>query len=104
VLQSLAAAGLVETKEGRDGGYTLGRSADRITLGDVYLAVKTEVPEICENVDCGEVGELLDLQLDKILLEAEQHTIEYLRQFTIEDVAGRVEFFADSCPNAVLDK
>jgi Rrf2 family transcriptional repressor of oqxAB len=92
VLQALAAAGIVESKGGREGGYTLRKPADQITLGEVYSAVSTESePEF--DVDCGEAGELLDLELEKILHEAEQRTIDYLRQYTIREVMNRVEFF-----------
>lgn len=96
VLQTLAQAGIVEAREGRDGGYMLGKPSNQITLADVYLAVKSECTEVEENVDCGEAGKQLDIVLEKVLSEAEQHTIEYLRQFTIADVMARVDFFADS--------
>ena len=46
-------------------------------------------PEV--DVDCGEAGEQLDAELEKILIEAEQRTIDYLREYTIADVMSRVE-------------
>lgn len=91
VMQALAIAGIVESKGGREGGYILRKSADHITLGEIYTAVNgcTE-PEY--DVNCGEAGEQLDAELEKILLEAEQRTIDYLRQYTISDVMERVDF------------
>ncbi|WP_313641966.1 Rrf2 family transcriptional regulator [Paenibacillus sp.] len=94
VMQSLATAGIVDSKGGREGGYVLRKSADEITLGEIYEAVSTAVEEPEVNVHCGEAGELLDVELERILQETEQRTIEYLRQYTITNVMERVEFFS----------
>jgi Rrf2 family transcriptional repressor of oqxAB len=95
VMQSLSAADIVESRGGREGGYILRKTADQITLGEIYTAVSTGScsgePE--DNVDCGEAGEQLDAELEKILIEAEQRTIDYLREYTIADVMSRVEPF-----------
>jgi Rrf2 family protein len=40
LLADLVEAGLVSTQKGVNGGYQLTRSADSITLADVYLALK----------------------------------------------------------------
>jgi Rrf2 family transcriptional repressor of oqxAB len=93
VMQALATAGIVESKGGREGGYILRKPADQITLGEIYSAVNTGSMEPEFDVNCGEAGEQLDLELEKILHEAEQQTIDYLRQFTITNVMDRVEFF-----------
>jgi Rrf2 family transcriptional repressor of oqxAB len=95
VMQALAASGIVESKGGREGGYLLRKSADQITLGEVYSAVSGGSVEPEVDVDCGEAGQQLDVELEKILYEAEQQTIDYLRQYTIADVMNRVEFFAN---------
>lgn len=91
VMQSLAAEGIVESKGGREGGYTLRRAADKITLGDIYSAVNAGAEETGFDVDCGEAGEQLDIELEKILYEAEQRTIEHLRQYTIADMMDQVD-------------
>jgi len=44
ILRDLVAAGLVEAREGRTGGYRLARPASRITLADVYRAVEPGGP------------------------------------------------------------
>jgi Rrf2 family protein len=44
ILGELVAAGLVEAREGRAGGYRLARPAERITLADVYRAVEPGGP------------------------------------------------------------
>lgn len=94
IMASLAAAGIVEAKEGRDGGYTLRQPPERIQLADVYAAMKTE----CANtdtldMDCGEVGKQLDIAIDQIMQQAEQCMIEYLRQYSIADVMNSIELF-----------
>ncbi|MGE7932941.1 RrF2 family transcriptional regulator [Viridibacillus arvi] len=93
VMQSLAEAGIVGSKGGREGGYSLKKSAPDITLGDIYAAVNTFEADQEFNVDCGDAGEQLDLELEKILFEVEQRTIDYLQQYTIADVMERVDFF-----------
>ncbi|MFD4703380.1 hypothetical protein ACFWM3_00810 [Gottfriedia sp. NPDC058432] len=47
------------------------------------------------SVDCGEAGEQLDLEIERILFEAERQALDYLKQFTIEDVMNRIDFFKD---------
>lgn len=86
VLATLAQSGLVEAREGRDGGYILKVPAERITLADVYSAVKcdgTEAMEADEAGDCGAEGKRLDERLMGILSEAERQTVEYLKGHTI---------------------
>lgn len=40
-ISNLRKHGLIESKEGKGGGYLLGKLADNVTLADVYLTVKT---------------------------------------------------------------
>jgi len=94
VLQVLAAEGIVESRGGREGGYMLSRCPNEITLGDIYVAVNKETGEPDHNSDCGATGERVDLELEKILFESEQQTIQYLRQFTVADVMNRVNFYS----------
>lgn len=93
VMQSLATARIVESKGGREGGYVLLKSADEITLGEIYEAVSTTAEDLEVDMACG-ASALLDVELEKILQETEQRTIQYLRQYTITNVMERVEFFS----------
>lgn len=97
VMQSLNNAGIVESKGGRDGGYFLRKSSTEITLGDIYEAINTfsNEAEVEVDVDCGEAGEQLDVELEKILQEAELKTIEYLRNYTVAQLMDRVQFFKE---------
>jgi Rrf2 family transcriptional repressor of oqxAB len=100
VMQSLNNAGIVESKGGREGGYFLKKSAAEITIGDIYEAINSISNDTEINVDCGEDGEKLDVEqldveLEKILQEAELKTIEYLRSYTIAQLMDRVQFFKE---------
>jgi len=44
ILRDLVAAGLLEAREGRSGGYRLTRPAREITLAQVYRAIEPEGP------------------------------------------------------------
>ncbi|MNO98453.1 iron-responsive transcriptional regulator [compost metagenome] len=96
-MQSLNNAGIVESKGGREGGYFLRKSPTEITLGDIYEAISnvSNDAEIKVDYDC-EAEERLnveqfDVELEKILQEAELKTIDYLRNYTIAQLMDRVQ-------------
>ncbi|MEE4563957.1 RrF2 family transcriptional regulator [Paenibacillus polymyxa] len=100
VMQSLNNAGIVESKGGREGGYFLRKSSAEITIGDIYEAISSISNDAEIKVDCGDDGEKLDVEqldveLEKILQEAELKTIEYLRSYTIAQLMDRVRFFKE---------
>ena len=89
VLAQLVRAGLVEAREGRDGGYRLARSAEHITLADVYRVVKQGEPqEITES--SGSVNERIQILLDEVGAEVEQLLLTSLGQHTLASVAERM--------------
>ena len=89
LLSTLRKAGLVDALEGRTGGYTLARPADRITLRDVYEAVATDalfpLPERPPNPDCP-VGSNIHAVLDAPLASARQALADDLATTTLDDV------------------
>lgn len=90
VLSSLTQAGLVQAREGRDGGYSLKVPADQISLADVYIAVKLgDMCPPCDEIGCDDL-EQVDNFLSDIILEADEKTIEFLRQYTIKDFAEKI--------------
>lgn len=93
VMQILTGAGIVESRGGREGGYRLARKPAEITLGAIYDAMGAALPETDEHTDCEQASAALDAELERILLEAERHTVQYLNRFTIADVMSRVDFF-----------
>ena len=93
VLAQLARAGLVEAREGRDGGYRLLRPAEAISLGDVYEAVSaaTSFATSTVHLDTTCPGDAaMHKALAEVIQEAEQRVIEVLRRRTVADVMHRV--------------
>jgi len=90
VLALLANAGIVEAREGRDGGYTLRLPPELITLADIYLAIKYEATETGEKVDCGKDGEILDQVLLDIMEETDKKVTESLKQYTLASIMEEV--------------
>jgi Rrf2 family protein len=89
VLAQLVRAGIVQAREGRDGGYSLARSADSITLAEVYQAVK--IVDSSEGTACTNgVNTRVQNMLDEIGAEAEQHLLEILEHYTLASVMQRV--------------
>ncbi len=92
VLAQLARAGIVEAREGRDGGYRLLRPAGEISLGDVYEAVTA-----ASTLSCGPVhldttcpgDAAMHNALAEVVREAEQQVIEVLRRRSVADVMHR---------------
>lgn len=100
VLAQLVRARLVQAREGRDGGYRLARSADHITLADVYQAVKlADSPEdpICSS----SVNTGVQAVLDEVGAEAEQRLLEVLGHYTIAYIQERLALFNQSLPGVV---
>lgn len=89
VLAQLVRVGIVQAREGRDGGYSLARSADSITLADVYQAVN--IVDSSEGTACTNgVNARVQNMLDEIGAEAEQHLLEILDHYTLASVMQRV--------------
>lgn len=89
VLAQLVRAGLVQAREGRDGGYRLARSAEHITLADIYQAVKQGEPQV-ETADSGSVNMHVQIVLDEVRAEAEQLLLTLLSQHTLASVIERM--------------
>ncbi len=90
VLTQLVRANIVQAREGRDGGYRLARSAEHITLAEVYQAVKfadpAEVAACSRDVNAG-----VPAVLDEVGAEVEQRLLEVLGKYTLASVMQRVE-------------
>lgn len=79
---------IVEAREGRDGGYRLARPAERITLGDVYRAVRSVDAAECETQDC--VSASVEDVLAEITAEAEQRALEVYDRITLALMLERI--------------
>ncbi len=86
---SSSAMALIQAREGRDGGYRLARSADDITLAEVYQAVTVADPAE-HTAGSGGVNARVQTVLDEIGAEAERYLLELLSQHTLASVLERV--------------
>ncbi|TDQ41073.1 Rrf2 family protein [Aureibacillus halotolerans] len=91
VMSALTQAGLVEAREGRDGGYLLKVPAHLITLADVHLAL--EPPHECEehighlpSKACEQVVHDLDEQIIEVLKKTQVTVLDTLQMYTLEDL------------------
>jgi len=93
ILARLSHAGLVEAREGRDGGYSLKLPPEQITLADVFAAIRCEGTEEAGGDGCGKEdgspcdevdwNERLDLALIEIMSAMDRQMLDYLRRHTI---------------------
>ncbi|QAY66678.1 Rrf2 family transcriptional regulator [Paenibacillus protaetiae] len=98
VLAQLAGEGIVEAREGRDGGYFLKADPDRLTLADIYMAVRQECTEECpgteQSAQCASASHQIDQQLEAIIALTEQRTYDLLKQFKLSDIMNKLVFDA----------
>ena len=88
VLAQLVRANLIQAREGREGGYRLARSAEHITLAEVYQAVIVTDP--AEHTAGTGVNARVQTVLDEIGAEAEHYLLELLSHHTLASVLERV--------------
>lgn len=85
-LSSLRNNGLVQSKEGKTGGYSLAKPAKEITLADVYLSVK-QTPLLgaaknTPNPNCP-VGKKVNEQLEYLYEDADKAIASHLKKQTL---------------------
>jgi len=96
VMAHLVRADLVEAREGRDGGYILAKSAQLITVADVYRALQMSDPLsagiLDSTTDCPN-GQAMKGAFDEMTTRAEKCVLDVYEQYTIADIVTRaVEF------------
>lgn len=88
VLGKLREAGLLSSEKGHSGGWRLEKSADTITLADVYLALDEKLVagnSVSDPSDCNvETG--LRARVAEVLDDIEESLVARLRETTIKDV------------------
>jgi Rrf2 family transcriptional regulator, repressor of oqxAB len=93
VLSRLAQAGLVDAREGRDGGYRLAGPPERITLGAIYRATVDE-PVILPNPAAPNpmcpTSAVMGAVFHDFAEGGEAALLAYLDRHTLADVAARV--------------
>lgn len=87
ILATLASHNIVDTREGRDGGYTLRIPADQLTLSAIYIAIRIEQPiHDLPHPEGIPDNEQMNQRLSSIMKGAEQQVIDYLQQYTLADL------------------
>ncbi len=87
-LGNLRKHGLVDSKEGKTGGYILSKPASQITLADVYAAVKPASPfglaKNQANPDCP-VGKQVSRHIVDLYHDVDQNITQQLNHITLAD-------------------
>ena len=94
VMASLCHAGLVQAREGRGGGYTLARPADRITLSEIYEAVEPEgaiAPSPCTPDARCRIGAGIKTAFEEVAKCANDGLLRGLATRTVADIARRAD-------------
>lgn len=95
-ISNLKKHGLVESKEGKAGGYALAKPARQILLSDVYQAVR-QAPILgatrnSPNPACV-VGKQINKHLGTLFTEAEDALVKKLGKSTLADFSKKFAFF-----------
>jgi Rrf2 family protein len=94
ILRRLIRAGLVESREGANGGVRLALPPDRVSLLDIFLAIEQERPMFQTNVQLRVTGEK-PTKVQQVIVEtlgnAEDAMKQRLQSITIRDVINQVQ-------------
>ncbi|EFM09930.1 transcriptional regulator, BadM/Rrf2 family [Paenibacillus curdlanolyticus YK9] len=92
ILATLARASLIETREGRDGGYRLLRPAEQITLAEVYqaLQISEELGRSMEEATGSHpFGIMMQGVFASLVAELDESTMKVLEKHTIAELISR---------------
>lgn len=94
-ISNLRKYGLIASKEGKAGGYTLGLSPEKILLSDVYKAVKVQ-PALGQaknkpNPACP-IGKQISAHLDSLADEVDASIINKLKTITLADFGDKFDY------------
>jgi len=92
ILAKLARAGIVEAREGREGGYYLRKPPEAITLAEVYRALELTEP-LCagmmDTADGGRIGPEIKDAFSDLMIETERLMMELLERRTVAELVER---------------
>ena len=92
ILKTLSNEKILESREGRDGGYYLAKSAASITLAEIYTALHIHRAITDSMLDVAKQncnGGRMKNVFSDILSEVEESTLKVLKAYTIADMAER---------------
>jgi Rrf2 family transcriptional repressor of oqxAB len=94
ILAVLAREGILDTREGRDGGYRLKRDPHSVTLDEVYTALQVGDPlcyGIKETTGSHPFGQEMKAAFQELTQEMDRSLREVLRRYTIADLSDRTK-------------
>ncbi|MDQ1090582.1 MULTISPECIES: Rrf2 family transcriptional regulator [unclassified Siphonobacter] len=90
-IRNLRAYGFVESKEGKGGGYCLGKPASKIPLSEVYRSInissvlgRSNTP----NPDCP-IGKQINTHLTDLFASADAAFLKQIGKITVEDFSKK---------------
>lgn len=90
----LREAGLITSKQGKEGGSQLGKAADEISISEIYGAVKnTEVlgkKNQNPNPACS-VGKEINIHLNSLFVETDQLVMKFLGNRSLKEFSEQFE-------------
>lgn len=93
-ISNLRKYGLVDTKEGKNGGSYLAKPAEKIVLSEVYKAVKTDsllgYSKNSPHPDC-RIGKQINRHLDSLYKQAESALMANLEGVTLADFCSQFD-------------
>ncbi|MEJ9212783.1 Rrf2 family transcriptional regulator [Bacillus smithii] len=92
ILSLLRKEGIILSKEGAKGGFSLKEKAENITLDKIFMLTSegTLVPKCPESNENCIVGKNLSSILINIFDDAEKHLMNYLKGITIQDIIKEI--------------
>jgi Rrf2 family transcriptional repressor of oqxAB len=89
VLAQLVRAGIIETREGRDGGYRLLKVPEQLTLAEVYKVMEMEqalAPSPAEPNPACPIGLGIASAFQQLSTEVEHTILSVLERYTVADM------------------
>ncbi|MBJ6361319.1 RrF2 family transcriptional regulator [Paenibacillus sp. GCM10012307] len=93
ILATLARENILETREGRDGGYRLKKPADQITLAEIYRSLRVGEPLSNGMIDTTGIhsfGQEMKAAFADIAEEIDNQVLNVLERHTLADLADRI--------------
>ncbi|WP_239618756.1 Rrf2 family transcriptional regulator [Cohnella mopanensis] len=103
ILANLAKGGILETREGRDGGYRLSKDPYSVSLAEVYSVLQVSdllSLGIKETTGSHAFGKDMNVIFCELTREMDRSILEVLSRYSIGDIAER----AHNCKGITLDE
>ncbi len=93
-ISNLRKRGLIISKEGKSGGYSLGKPAQKITLANVYEAVMDQpvlgLAKNTPNPDCP-VGKQISKNIDSLYADLDKTLLTKLSSISLADFSNKFD-------------